>query len=245
MAERISSTMANQDVQAPIFLFDSREIFHPIAVESVPAVPAKLVKVDRSDGGVVNLDALPADGGWMDFPPHPDQQEERLRGQFGNVGYHRVKGGGGLQWHQYWLWYLYNPKKYFVTGEHEGDWEFVQIGYAGKTPICMTCSQHHSGGARMWWDVDKEGGRARVYVALGSHANYFQPVNQIPEIGDDGDGGGARLDAIEWRDFGTWSTWPGRWGHSTGEGQSPESPGCQGDRWNAPQKYHSRAALGH
>ena len=160
------------------------------------------------------------------------------------VGYSRELEGGGLEWHQYWLWYLYNPKKYFVTGEHEGDWEFVQVGYARNTPVCMTNSQHHSGGARMWWDVELLDDRPVVYVALGSHANYFTPVDGIPEIGDDGDGKGAVLDAIEWRDFGPWATWPGRWGHSTGEGQSPESPGCQGDRWSAPHKYHSSAHVG-
>jgi hypothetical protein len=228
--------------ETPIFILDSGEVYEPMAVESVPAVPARLIKANGHDGGdIVDLDTLPPGGGRMNFPPDPAQQQDRLRDAFSNVGYHRVKGGGGLQWHQYWLWYLYNPKRYFVTGEHEGDWEFVQIGYQGTKPICMTCSQHRSGGARMWWDVDKSGGRPKVYVALGSHANYFKPVSQIPEVGDQGDGEGAYLDNIEWRDFGPWATWPGRWGNSRGEGQSPQSPGSQGDRWNAPHKYHSKA----
>jgi hypothetical protein len=227
----------------PIFILDSHEIYQPMRVESVEAVPARLITAKGKDGGDVALDALPADGGRMNFPPDPEAQEERLRAAFGNAGYHRVVDGGGLTWHQYWLWYLYNPKKYFVTGEHEGDWEFVQVGYNGDTPVCMTCSQHKSGGARMWWDVKKRGDRPLVYVALGSHANYFQPVNQIPEIGDHGDGKGATLNSIEWEDFGAWADWRGRWGNSRGEGQSPQSPGRQGDRWNHPERYHSRAAL--
>jgi hypothetical protein len=231
--------MANE----PIFILDSHEIYRPMRVESVEAVPARMINPGGGDGGDVALDALPAKGGRMNFPPDPEAQEERLRDAFGNAGYHRVVEGGGMTWYQYWLWYLYNPKKYFVTGEHEGDWEFVQVGYSGDSPVCMTCSQHRSGGARMWWDVAKKGDRPRVYVALGSHANYFQPVNQIPEIGDHGDGKGAVLDSIEWQDFGPWADWPGRWGNSQGEGQSPESPGCQGDRWHHPELYHSRAAL--
>lgn len=227
----------------PIFVFDSREEFLPLAVESVEAVPTTLVNADETTGGQTSLDELPADGGRMNFPPNPATYEKRMQGQFGKVGYRRSVEGGGLTWAQYWLWYLYNPKKVVVTGNHEGDWEFVQVGYAGDTPVCMTASQHHSGGARMWWDVSCRDGRPLVYVALGSHANYFERVDQLPEIGDEGDGQGVVLDVIEWREFGSWATWPGRWGNSTGEGKSPESPGCQGDRWNAPHRYHSKASL--
>jgi hypothetical protein len=225
----------------PVFVFDSHERFHPLAVESVEAVPATIVTHDGGDGGEVALDALPADGGRMNFPPHPEDREAALQAEYGGVGYRRQVRGGGLDWVQYWLWYLHNPKVIIVTGDHEGDWEFVQIGYAGEAPVCMTASQHHSGGSRMWWDVELRDGRPLVYVARDSHANYFQPVDQLPEVGDQGDGRGETLDAIQWRDFGSWATWPGLWGNSTGEGRSPQSPGCQGERWNAPHRYHSKA----
>jgi hypothetical protein len=223
----------------PIFLFDSREPFKPLAVESVEAVPARLRRKDHSDGGNVSLAGLPDDGGRMDFPPRPGSYEEDLERRFGNVGYLRRKRGGGLEWHQYWLWYVYNSKLYFgLTGDHEGDWEFVQIGYVQDTPVCMTASQHKSGGSRMWWEVEKRGGRPVVYVALGSHANYFKSMDQIDQIGDDADGRGDELDAIEWRDFGPWDSWAGLWGNSGG---SPKSPGSQGDRWNQPHRYHTRS----
>ena len=212
-------------------------------MESVQAVPAKLINPDDSPGGDVSLDSLPDAGGRMNFPPDPKSYESQMQQQFGNVGYHRRVDGGGLSWHQYWLWYLYNPKRIIVTGEHEGDWEFVQVAYAGDTPVCVTCSQHRSGGGRMWWDVKRKDDRPLIYVALGSHANYFSPVDGIPEVGDDGDGQGAVLDSIEWRDFGPWATWTGRWGNSRGEGKSPESPGQQGDRWSAPHRYHSKARI--
>jgi hypothetical protein len=225
----------------PIFVFDSREDFLPVAVESVEAVEATLRLADGSDGGPVSLAGLPSRGGRMNFPPEPKRVEPEMEERFGRIGYRRRLEGGGLVWVQYWLWYLYNPKLVVVTGDHEGDWEFVQVGYAGEQPVCMTCSQHHSGGSRMWWDVERRDGRPVVYPARGSHANYFDPVDQLPEFGDQGNGKGEVLEAIEWREFGQWASWPGRWGNSTGPGQSPQSPGSQGDRWSAPHRYHSKA----
>jgi hypothetical protein len=226
----------------PIFVLDDRERFQPLAVESIEAVPAALIE---NDGRRVSadIDALPAAGGRLDFPPGAEEIEARLRPRFGGVGYRREQKGGGFTWVQYWLWYLHNPKKFFVAGVHEGDWEFVQIGYAGETPVCMTLSQHQTGGARMWWNVERRDGRPLVYVARDSHANFFRPVDGIPEFGDDANGRGERLDEIEWRDFGEWATWPGRWGNSTGEGRSPQSPGCQGDRWKAPHRFHTQARI--
>jgi hypothetical protein len=190
----------------------------------------------------VSLAALPTSGGRMNFPPDPEDQEERLRPEFGGVGYHRTVKRRGVTWDQYWLWYLYNPKVFIASaGNHEGDWEFVQIGSVADTPVCMTNSQHNSGSARMWWDVELRSGRPVVYVAVGSHANYFAPVSDIPEISDDGDGKGDVLDHLEWREFGDWALWSGRWGNSTGAGASPPSPGSQGARWEAPERYHSFA----
>jgi hypothetical protein len=226
----------------PVFVFDSREGYKPVAVESVEFLQATLIRPDGSQGGPVSLDSLPEEGGRMNLPPQPSKGEVALPAEYRKVGYRRVMAGAGLKWVQYWLWYLYNPKRVFVTGEHEGDWEFVQVGYAGELPVCMTCSQHHSGGSRMWWDVELRAGRPVVYPALGSHANYFEPVEQVPEIGDTGDGEGEVLDSIEWREFGPWAKWGGRWGNSTGEGKSPQSPGSQGDRWHAPHLYHSDAS---
>ena len=231
----------NVELRDPVFVFDSRERFLPVAVESVEALPAKLRLADGSDGGDVSLAALPREGGRMNFPAEPERVEAEMERRFGRVGYRRQVKGGGLLWVQYWLWYLYNPKLVVVTGDHEGDWEFVQVGYAGERPVCMTASQHRSGGSRMWWDVELREGRPLVYAARGSHANYFEPVDQLPEFGDQGNGKGEVLDEIEWRDFGSWATWPGRWGNSTGPGQSPQSPGSQGDRWAAPHRYHSKA----
>jgi hypothetical protein len=232
------------DERIPIFLLDSHEKFQPIAVESVEAAPATIVLPGPGDkeAGAVKLDALPPEGGRMNFQNDPDAQEQRLRPEFGGVGYRREVEDGGLTWIQYWLWYLYNPKIFVgVAGKHEGDWEFVQVGYRGDEPVCATVSQHHSGGKRVWEDIELRGGRPLIYVALDSHANYFLRTDEIEWIKDDADGKGAVLDDLRWEEFGPWATWSGRWGNSTEEGKSPESPGRQGERWHLPRSYHEAA----
>lgn len=235
--------MALDDGREPIFAFDSGEGYHPLAVESVEEVGESIVMPDESRRDGISLDSLPKKGIRMVLPTKPVAQERELQaGDLARVGYRQVVEGGGMQWAQYWLWYLYNPKKFFVAGEHEGDWEFVQVGYAAGTPVCMTASQHKSGGARWWWEIEKRDGRPIIYVARGSHANYFEPRKAQSELDDQADGGGLELGSIEWRELGdSWKAWPGLWGNSTGPGHSPQSPGCQGTRWKAPHLYHARA----
>jgi hypothetical protein len=229
----------------PIFKFHSTEGYHPLAVESVEEVGEGIVMPGESRTKGISLDSLPDDGLRMVLPTKklPTEEARLQKGELARVGYRQTVKGGGLEWAQYWLWYLYNPKRFFVAGEHEGDWEFVQVGYGGGVPVCMTCSQHKSGGARWWWELELKDGRPVVYVACGSHANYFEPRKAQTELDDEADGTGMELDSIEWRDFSpSWVSWPGRWGNSTGPGTSPESPGCQGTRWIAPHLYHASAA---
>jgi hypothetical protein len=80
---------------------------------------------------------------------------------------------------QYWLWYPFNPYSPTLPGGevwqvHEGDWESVTVvlDVRGK-PLLAGYSQHSNGQRREWARVPKQGLRPRVFVALGSHANYF------------------------------------------------------------------------
>lgn len=225
----------------PIFRFHSTERFHPLAVESVEELgeSIEMKKGLRQEG--IDLTALPEDGLRMVLPTNPVKQEKELQqGELAEVGYRREQKGGGLTWVQYWLWYLYNPKRIYVAGEHEGDWEFVQVGYLDGTPVCATTSQHRTGGSRWWPEVELHEGRPVIYVANDSHANFFKPRRMRNDREDEADGRGWELAAIEWREFDpAWESWPGRWGNSTGLGDSPESPGCQGNRWKRPHLYHS------
>jgi hypothetical protein len=57
---------------------------------------------------------------------------------------------------------------------HEGDWEAVSVVLDQKgTPLAAGYSQHSKGQRREWARVPKQGLRPLVYVALGSHANFF------------------------------------------------------------------------
>lgn len=85
---------------------------------------------------------------------------------------------------QYWLWYPYNDYSPTVPpGEfwqvHEGDWEAVSVVLdASGKPLAAAYSQHSKGKRRDWAKVPKRGSRPLVYVAIGSHANYFTAGTQ-------------------------------------------------------------------
>jgi hypothetical protein len=82
---------------------------------------------------------------------------------------------------QYWIWYPFNDySASFPPGEvwqvHEGDWESVSVilDLEGR-PLVVGLSKHCEGTRRDWTDVRRRGTRPIAYVALGSHANYFEP----------------------------------------------------------------------
>ncbi|MBM2821471.1 MAG: hypothetical protein HW413_217 [Thermoleophilia bacterium] len=85
---------------------------------------------------------------------------------------------------QYWLWYPYNDYSPTVpAGDlwqvHEGDWEAVSVILDLRgNPLVAGYSQHRAGKRREWAKVPKRGARPLVYVALGSHANYFGAGDQ-------------------------------------------------------------------
>ena len=86
---------------------------------------------------------------------------------------------------QYWLFYYFNDWRNL----HEGDWELVELCFPGHTvadilenriePAFTAYSQHQTG-QKMYWEDMKNNGlitdtHPQVYVARGSHANYFTP----------------------------------------------------------------------
>jgi len=75
---------------------------------------------------------------------------------------------------QYWFFYAFNPGS---LNQHQGDWEMIQIILdSTEAPLYAVYSQHFAGERASWNDVEKaDETHPRVYVALGSHANYFRP----------------------------------------------------------------------
>jgi hypothetical protein len=90
---------------------------------------------------------------------------------------------------EYWLFYpfdLYSvsdpPDEFWQ--DHEADWESVAVvlDTTVKTkpkPVLLGGSRHCSGARRDWTRIERHGTHPVVYVALGSHANYFAP-GEIP-----------------------------------------------------------------
>jgi hypothetical protein len=82
---------------------------------------------------------------------------------------------------QFWIFYLYND--WWDT--HESDWEVVSLFFADQAsnePIAAAYSTHLNCRWRSWETVAKApgafGSHPLVYVAAGSHANYFGPSDE-------------------------------------------------------------------
>lgn len=81
---------------------------------------------------------------------------------------------------QYWLFYYFDDWQNAVDRPslwqfHEGDWEHVSVGLTRSgEPAYVAGSEHCTGRFRFWDEVDIRGKtHPVVYVARGSHANYF------------------------------------------------------------------------
>lgn len=112
-----------------------------------------------------------------------------LKGQYQPTLYARIWEGGEGSYTivQYWIFYYFNDWRNF----HEGDWELVQLSFPGYTaqellergeqPVFAAYSQHQAGQRTSWADMKANGmveeTHPIVYVAQGSHANYFLPGN--------------------------------------------------------------------
>ena len=170
---------------------------------------------------------------------------------------------------QYWLFYPYNdwsvPTRAAgpIWRSHEGDWESVTIVLDRRLrPVEAGYSAHCGGSTRPWARVRKRGTHPFVYVARGSHANYFVPgtyrheLRCWPEAAHivfeslrappvDVAGGGRTLCPRVTPVTATrpaWMTYPGAWGetawfhagHATfAYGRGPEGPAFH-TSWRTP-----------
>jgi hypothetical protein len=76
---------------------------------------------------------------------------------------------------QYWFFYVFND----FQNVHEADWEQITLQLDGDHPSRVGFSSHNGGQRVDWSGFDNRRGRVDdhvlVFVARGSHANYFQP----------------------------------------------------------------------
>lgn len=177
---------------APVVVLHPAERFQPVPVDGFLADSD--VKQRQADGTWQTVAGpLPSAGGpWrldqrlcrtvdgiaaMDCYAAAEEAHDARPAVYG--AYHRRGDRIALQ---YWLFYPFNPYSPDVPPNprfaqvHEGDWELVTVilDAAGR-PLTAGYSRHCSGAKRGWADVPRRGQRPVVYVALGSHANYFAP----------------------------------------------------------------------
>jgi hypothetical protein len=159
-----------------------------------------------------------------------------------------VKDENGKVWLQYWFFYFYNSKK-VITGEHEGDWEMIQLGLGDdRRPHEVTYAQHGNGEKKTWAKIKKEqrDNAPVVFVALESHAAYFNANPRHPYRGGfdraTGDAPPVRPALVAMNE--RWADWPGTWGASVGRvpsiGDSPTAP-CTKRQWCDPRGFHADA----
>jgi hypothetical protein len=161
---------------------------------------------------------------------------------------HARKDWQGRLWLQYWLFYYYNDYQLLGPlsgGNHEGDWELVQLRLdAAEKPVQAVYSQHKQAESRAFTQTTPT-----VYVARGSHANYFSKGSHwTGNWFDQADGKGPQIvpALIVLEDDTPWARWPGFWG-DTKEGflpldsNSPVSPGVR-PYWLDPSKLKGAGA---
>ncbi|MHB1390608.1 MAG: fibronectin type III domain-containing protein [Thermoleophilia bacterium] len=247
------------------FTRDDRNDFEPRTVDLMVDAAEKLVTPDR-DIFLPGLDALsgnPGPDNYLDLPGSPanpsgdyvDGYLAQIRKQprkYDITAYARVvPGAEGTDRTviQYWFNYFYNN----WYNNHEGDWEMVEVILDGnQDPEAVALSQHGAAFRKNWDEagLQKVDTHPRVFVAEGSHANYFFAGSPV-QAGDAATPWGLKdkTGAVSWTlpvvDMdglaGGWVDYAGLWGEAkklwwppaiTESG--PRGPAFQGDAWNLP-----------
>lgn len=157
---------------------------------------------------------------------------------------------------QYWFHYLYNPTPplpFSLWPSHEGDWEMMQLLWTtdspanDEPPAYATCSRHLNNlpsdpETRVWDQVEVNAStHPRVYVALASHASYFDngmhardytgadgPFATTPVLFPHTDNTDLNPHVTE-----NWAQFAGRWGAN--QDDSPIGPAHkEGTQWAEP-----------
>lgn len=269
---------------APVLYFHPAEVFFPQPVDVI-VNQARLRQARRLWFGVnvlLRLDVpellhLPSDGSYFldvwfgdngssaytNYSAHQAYYQALLSPQAGGppvTAYAHVVREGTRTTIQYWLLYFYND----WFNKHEGDWELVQVTLdANGEPEWVVLSQHHAGSRRAWASAPvEEGTHPVVYVARGSHANYFVGDEVYPNGRDVGH---ARIEVLD-RTGSTNrvipdviliptreqllsdpATWPGaewlpyegHWGQVTVQADfsGPLGPADKGAQWETPYEW--------
>ena len=181
----------------PVLVFHPDEEFRPTTVESFIRDSDLEAATSPTTWTVVNPSPTPDDLPTSSPPVWRLNQQPCFAGaplgdlpcyvvgasdEPGVTVYGRVVKDGKSIVLQYWLFYYDNLYRYpflplgTIWQSHEGDWEVVNVVLTNqKRPVAVGLSEHCSGETRAWAETERRDGHPTVYVALGSHANYFVP----------------------------------------------------------------------
>ncbi|MBN2065326.1 MAG: Vps62-related protein, partial [Candidatus Thermoplasmatota archaeon] len=211
---------------APIFYFEAEETCFPVDI-SYHVDASYLYQIVDDEAQLVTATPSEAD---LSFYSSDDYYLDNQQGTVDDVGiitdyqsklstlgytvYARVVSDGGYTLIQYWLFYAFNKGE---LNQHEGDWEMVQLVLSGNTPEQVMYSQHYSGQQTTWEQVERTGDHMHVYVARGSHANYFRYYSGKLGAANDYVGANGRVlqpteYSIELLESQPWLSYAGRWG---------------------------------
>jgi hypothetical protein len=196
-AEKVDNRLL--ETYQPVTHLDPVEQFRPASVQSFVA-DADLERLDAGSWAVVDPDPEPGElpgpgtGTWRlnqdsCVPTLPLGGLEcyaaaGAEGDGASVVYGRVARPPGAIVLQYWYFYYDNTYSYvyppsdFIWQAHEGDWEVVNVVLSeDEQPRFVGYSQHCLGEGRDWasTQLSRLDTHPIVYVAAGSHANYFSP----------------------------------------------------------------------
>lgn len=184
--------------------------------------------------------------------------------RWGNKIQGRIVHEGLDTWLQYWVFYYFNGS-FLGIGDHEGDWELVQVRLDGHgVPRDATFAAHRDEQQQCTTDqlrlevaADGHVGPV-VYVASNTHASYPQAgTYDRGALPADTARGTLKTDdpALEYQipeaipapSTPSWTAWPGRWG-GTPDGNvnpafqpSPRGPLHQGTRTTSPGTFAAAA----
>lgn len=166
---------------------------------------------------------------------------------YGDYAYGRVVKQGSDIWLQYWLWYYYNNGQ-AGFGDHEGDWELVQVHLDNAWVPDEVVFAAHSHAARCTtgeFELSATSGGPVVYVGNGSHASYPEEGEYLTELFPFVDTAFPDLEEVPaviptvidlaQEEF-SWLEWPGRWGGSASSPRGPKQ-GEHAEQWSDPASW--------
>jgi len=251
---------------APVLHFTQDEKFYPTSVDYI--ISSSVLKQRNSDGSSFIVDSLPTPSNLGTYTPSDLFLDNKLgtfdaiaadyASKFQELGFYayvHIVSSGSSTIIQYWLFYSYNNGP---LNDHQGDIEVIQVFLDGSgNPQKVLLSQHFSGENAAWSDVEKQDTHPVVYVAQGSHANYFKPYQGKIVLENDivGSNGitivpsSLNLVILEEKDNHSpdqsWLDFAGRWGYWGTDQEvalgraGPLGPffNQDGVRWAQPQAY--------